>query len=188
MINLAVFGSGQGSNAENLCAYFSKSSKINIVCVCTNKKTAYIVTRIKKFNLPIIYITKKILTEFDSLKKTLKKYDVDYIILAGFLLKIPYKMINLYSNKIINIHPSLLPKYGGKGMYGKNIHKAVIKNKEKESGITIHFVNQNYDEGEVIFQKKCQLSSKETVSSLEQKIHRLEFNYLPKKIEELVLI
>lgn len=187
MINLAVFGSGKGSNAENICYYFSKSSKINVVCICTNKKEAYIVTRAKKYNLPVIYTTKKELREFNRLKKTLEKYNVDYIVLAGFLLKIPSKMINLYSKKIINIHPSLLPKYGGKGMYGKNIHKSIIKNKEKESGITIHFVNQNYDEGEIILQKKCVLSNKETISSLEQKIHTLEFEYLPKTIEKLIL-
>ena len=187
MKNLAVFGSGKGSNAKNICDYFSNNSRVKVSCIVTNKKDAYIINHAKKYDVPVVHTTMQKMNEFDQLKKTLDKYNVDFIVLAGFLLKIPSKIINSYSKKIINIHPSLLPKYGGKGMYGKNIHQSIIKNKEKESGITIHFVNQNYDEGEIILQKKCFLSSNETVLSLEQKIHDLEFRYFPKTIERLIL-
>ena len=184
MKKLAVFGSGSGSNAENICVYFKDSKSFKVVVICTNKKNAFIVKRAKKLNIPIVYTSKSQLNSFSCLKKTLLSYGVDYIVLAGFLLKIPPKMVLCYENKIINIHPSLLPKYGGKGMFGENVHQAVLKNKEKESGITIHFVNQNYDEGKIILQKKCTISSDETVYSLEKKIRSLELNYLPKTIEK----
>tara|TARA_B100001250_G_C19814576_1_gene797608 strand:- start:917 stop:1483 length:567 start_codon:yes stop_codon:yes gene_type:complete len=187
MKRLAIFGSGTGSNAENICNYFAGSSRVKIVFICTNKKSAFIVTRAKKLNLPVVYTTKEGLSNFSSLHKSLQNYKVDYIILAGFLIKIPSKMIDFYPNKIINIHPSLLPKYGGKGMYGKNVHHAVLKNKDTQSGITIHFVNENYDDGEVILQKCCAVSITETAQSLEKKVHDLEFLFFPKTIEKIVL-
>jgi len=184
---LAIFGSGSGSNAENICNYFEGSLSIKVALICTNKKNSFLVTRAKKLNLPIKYISKKDLDDFSKLHEALKHYKIDYIILAGFLLKIPVKMLNCYQNKIINLHPSLLPKYGGKGMYGLNVHRAVLKNHERESGITIHFVNQNYDEGEVILQKKCVLSNNETIESLEKKIRDLEFLYFPNTIEKTII-
>ena len=187
MKKLAIFGSGSGGNAENICDYFASSSDVEVVFICTNNKNAFIVKRAEKLNIPIVYTTKEDLANFNTLDKTLKEYSVDYIILAGFLLKIPSAMVRSYPKKIINIHPSLLPKYGGKGMYGGNVHKAVLKNKELESGITIHFVNQNYDEGEVILQKACAVSDFETVKSLEEKIRKLEFSYFPKTIEKILL-
>ena len=187
MKKLAVFASGNGSNAENICNYFSHSSEINVVFIGTNNEKALVTNRAKNLNIPIVHITKKELTRFIKLNKILQEYGVDYIILAGFLLKIPSQMVFSYSKKIINIHPSLLPKYGGKGMYGKNIYDAVVKNKESESGITIHFVNQNYDEGEIVLQKKILLSSEETSQSLEKKIRYLEFEYFPKTIEKIIL-
>ena len=157
---LAIFASGSGSNAENICNYFAESSDIKVVLICTNKR--------------------------NDLHKKLQSIGVDIVILAGFLLKLPTIMVDSYPNRIINIHPSLLPKYGGKGMYGSNIHKAVIENKENESGISIHFVNQNYDEGKIILQKKCALSIDETVETLIQKIQKLEHNYFPSAIEKLL--
>ena len=187
MKRLAIFGSKSGSNAENIYNYFLGSKEIKIVCFCTNNKEAYIVERAKKLAIPVIFTSKNGLLKFDLLSKKLKKFKVDYIILAGFLLKIPEKMLRNYPKKIINIHPSLLPKYGGRGMYGLRVHKAVLANKEKESGITIHFVNKNYDEGEVILQKNCQISSLETIESLEKKIQALEFDYFPKTIKSLIL-
>ena len=187
MKKLAIFGSGTGGNAENICNYFTNSSDIEVVFVCTNNKTAFIVRRAEKLNIPIVYTTKDDLISFSKLHKTLKDYGVDYIVLAGFLLKIPFEMVDSYPKKIINIHPSLLPKYGGRGMYGNNVHRAVLENKEIESGITIHFVNKNYDEGEVILQKKCDVSIHETIESLEKKIHNLEFEYFPKTIEKILL-
>ena len=187
MKKLAIFGSGSGSNAENIYHYFKDSLIIKIVFICTDHKDAYIAKRAKKFNLPIIYTSKSELNDFYNFKKKITTYNLDYIILAGFLLKIPSVMVSYYSNRIINIHPSLLPKYGGKGMYGRNVHRAIIENNEKESGITIHFVNKNYDEGKIILQKRCVVSVKETVDSLEKKIQSLEFKYLPKTIEKIAL-
>tara|TARA_X000000368_G_C22899372_1_gene653363 strand:+ start:399 stop:965 length:567 start_codon:yes stop_codon:yes gene_type:complete len=187
MKKLAIFGSGSGGNAENICNYFTNSSDIEVVCVCTNNKSAFIVKRAEKLNIPIIYTTKYDLTNFCELHKTLQNYRVDYIILAGFLLKVPFKMVESYPKRIINIHPSLLPKYGGKGMYGDNVHLAVLENNEVESGITIHFVNKNYDEGEVILQKKCAVLVRESVEGLKKKIRALEFEYFPKTIEKILL-
>lgn len=187
MKKIAVFGSGSGSNAENICNYFSKSNLVKVVFICTNNKKAFIVKRAKKLRVPLFYITKSDLTSFSKLHETLQNYGVDYIVLAGFLLKIPSRMIDVYPKKIINLHPSLLPKYGGRGMYGANVHKAVLDNKESESGITVHFVNQDYDKGEIISQKKCIISKGESVVGLKEKIRKLEFDFFPKTIEEILL-
>ena len=185
--NLAIFASGSGSNAENICNYFVSHSDISVVFICTNKPGAFIVKRAKKLNLPVTFITKQELNNFNNLHKKLQAAKVDFIVLAGFLLKLPPIMVKKYPNRILNIHPSLLPKYGGKGMYGDNVHKAVLENKEVESGISIHFVNQNYDEGEIVLQKKCAVSDDETIESLKKKIRCLEFKYLPKTIEKIIL-
>ena len=187
MKKLAIFGSGAGSNAENICVYFNNSSDIKVVMMCTNRKDAFIVERAKKLKIPMVFTSKTELENFDDLAKILEKYQVDYIILAGFLLKIPSKMIEQYPNKIINIHPALLPKYGGKGMYGENIYKAVLENKETQTGITIHLVNQNYDEGKIIKQYACDVSKTENLSSLESKIHKLEFSNFPQTLEKYIL-
>ena len=187
MKNVAVFGSGNGGNAENIYNYFRSSNNVKVVLFCTNNENALIVKRAKKLKIPIFCVKKDELSNFYSLKKVLNLYAVDYIILAGFLLKIPYQMVALYQDRIINIHPSLLPKYGGGGMYGNNVHRAVLANKESESGITIHFVNQNYDEGRIILQKKCAVSSVETIDSLKKKIQALEYRYFPKTIEKTIL-
>jgi phosphoribosylglycinamide formyltransferase-1 len=183
---LAIFASGSGSNAENICNYFAESSNVEVVLICTNKQDALIVKRAKKLNIPVLVFTKYELNNFIDLHKKLQSIGVDVVILAGFLLKVPSKMIDSYPNRIINIHPSLLPKYGGKGMYGNNIHKAVIENKETESGISIHFVNQNYDEGELILQERCAISSDESVETLTQKIRELEYSYFPNAIEKTI--
>jgi len=184
---LAIFASGSGSNAENICNYFADSSDIEVILICTNKRDAFIVKRANKMDIPVYIFTKYELNNFVNLHKKLQSIDVDIIILAGFLLKIPAIMVDSYPNRIINIHPSLLPKYGGKGMYGRNIHKAVIENKETESGISVHFVNQNYDEGKIILQKKCAISTNETVETLIQKIQKLEHNYFPSAIEKTLI-
>jgi phosphoribosylglycinamide formyltransferase-1 len=183
---LAIFASGSGSNAENICNYFADSSDIEVVLICTNRRDAFIVKRANKLNIPVYIFSKSELNNFVDLHKKLQNIEVDVIILAGFLLKLPTIMVDSYPNRIINIHPSLLPKYGGKGMYGSNIHKAVIKNKELESGISIHFVNHNYDEGKIILQKKCSISANESVETLIHKIHKLEHNYFPVAIEKTI--
>ena len=184
MKRIAIFGSGAGSNAENICVYFNNSPDIKVVMMCTNRKGAFIVERAKKLKIPMVFTSKNELENFDGLAKILEKYKVDYIVLAGFLLKIPSKMIEQYPNKIINIHPALLPKYGGLGMYGENIYRAILENKETESGISVHFVNQNYDEGEIIFQESFSLSSRESLKSLAAKTAKLEHSLFPKIIEK----
>ena len=153
----------------------------------TNNKNADIIKKGGDLGVDVIIFSKDELNKFNSLYKKLISKNVDYIILAGFLLKIPLKMINQYPDKIINIHPSLLPKYGGKGMYGKNVHLSVLDNKEIESGITIHLVNRNYDDGKILFQKRCFVSSNETLSSLSKKVLALEHKYFPVVIKNYIL-
>ena len=183
---LAIFASGSGSNVENIYAYFSGRSDVEVVFVCTNKRDAFIVQRAKKLNLPVIIITKAELNSFDWLYEKLQNAKIDLIILAGFLLKLPAIMVKKYQNRILNIHPSLLPKYGGRGMYGDRVHKAVLENKELESGISIHFVNQNYDEGKLILQEACFISADETLETLISKIQQLEQKYFPPTIEKVL--
>jgi len=184
---IAIFGSGSGSNAENICMFFNQSSDIEVVLIGTNNKTAFIVNRAKKLGMPLVIFSKIELNNFDGLYKKLVEKEIDYIVLAGFLLKLPIKMIEKYSDKIINLHPSLLPKYSGKGMYGNNVHKAVLGANERASGITIHLVNEKYDDGKILFQKKCTISSSETVSSLSKKINKLEFMFFPEIIKTHIL-
>ena len=183
---LAIFASGSGSNAQNICNYFANHSDVKVVLICTNNPGAFIVKRAKKLNIPITFITKTELNYFINLYKKLQNAEVDFIVLAGFLLRLPVIMVEKYLNRIINIHPSLLPKYGGGGMYGDAVHKAVLKNKEIESGISIHFVNQNYDEGELILQEKCSVSANETLETLAAKIHQLERKHLPLTVEKIL--
>jgi phosphoribosylglycinamide formyltransferase-1 len=187
MKRIAVLGSGNGSNAENIYRYFQGSKKISVVCFYTNNKAAYIVKRAEKIGIPCFFLTKELLSDADRAKALFKRLNVDYLVLAGFLIKIPRGIISLYPNKILNIHPSLLPKYGGKGMYGDNVHKAVLKNKEANSGITVHYVNNDYDKGEVVFQKSVSLKKHETKKSLKEKVHALELEFFPKIIEMIIL-
>lgn len=185
-INIAVFGSGSGSNAENLYNHFASSDKISVVLFCSNKPS-FILKRANKLNISSLLVSKEELTVFTGLEKKLSLFKIDFIVLAGFLLKIPEKMIQHYFGRIVNIHPSLIPKYSGKGMYGDLVHKSVILNNEYESGITIHLVNKNYDEGRVLLQKTCAIEQGETVSSLRKKVQELEHYWYPKAIEDFIL-
>jgi len=184
--NIAIFASGNGSNAENIYRFFQKSSDISVVLICSNNKGAYVVKRAEKLQIPLFLFTKQGFENFFELKKVLEAKEVDFIILAGFLLKIPKKILEHYPDKIINIHPALLPKYGGKGMYGNVVHKAVLENKEVESGITIHFVNSEYDDGEIIFKAKCKVKKNDSVECLVKKVQKLERDFFPKIIEEVI--
>jgi len=187
MINAAIFASGEGTNAENLMRFFANDPRIRIKLVITNRDDAGVVARAEKYRKTVQIISKDALNNYtDKIIEFLKTEKIDLIILAGFLLKIPDAFIAAFPNKIVNIHPSLLPKYGGKGMYGANVHKAVIENKEKESGITIHYVNNEYDSGEIILQEKCIVSDDESHESLAKKIHELEHEFFPKAIEKLL--
>ena len=181
---IVIFISGKGSHAKNLINYFSDNKELIISHVFSNNKhsdlNSYLLnTKVQYFLFEEKEISGKV---FDELKKINPKL----IILAGFLKKIPPSYLSFFKNKIINIHPSLLPKYGGKGMYGSNIHKKVIKNKESESGITIHYVSKEYDAGKIIFQKKIKVDKNDTPKKLEEKIHKLEYEYFPKIVESLL--
>ncbi len=186
MKRVIIFASGSGSNAENIIRCFQESDHIQIVQVLTNNKNAKVIERCKNLNIKSLLFNKKDLHTTNFVLNFLKK-ETDYIILAGFLWKIPGNIIKEFPNKIINIHPALLPKYGGKGMYGMYIYKAIVENKEKETGITIHFVNENYDEGTIIFQKEVKITLNDTAKDVAIKIHSLEMTHFPKVIEEVVL-
>ena len=186
MKRIAIFASGSGSNAENIIKYFNAKKTAIVTKVYCNKKDAGIFDRCKKLQKDCVLFTKKDLFSSDELLNELTNEN-DYIILAGFLLKIPSKLIEAFPDKIINIHPALLPKYGGKGMYGMNVHNAVKENKEAETGITIHFVNENYDEGAIIFQAKTQLKTSDSPEDIAQKIHKLEYANFPKVIESVIV-
>jgi phosphoribosylglycinamide formyltransferase-1 len=187
MIRIAILASGNGSNAQRIIEYFADNKDILFPFVITNKEDSYVRKRAESMRIPSIYISNSELKKGGSLLNLLIENKIDWVILAGYLLLIPSNVIKAFSNKIINIHPALLPKYGGKGMYGMKVHEAVIANSEKESGITIHFVNENYDEGDIIIQAKCSISDDDNPEILSQKIHFLEHEFFPKVIEDLIL-
>jgi phosphoribosylglycinamide formyltransferase 1 len=180
---IAVFASGKGSNAINIIEYFKSNKNIAVDCIICNKLDAPIVLEAQKRGISVIVCSNEEVEKSSYLKAICQKRKIDGIILAGFLRKIPEDLISTYTDKIINIHPSLLPKYGGQGMYGTKVHKAVIENKEKKSGITIHLVNQEYDKGRIIEQFEVKLQENETVESLQIKINNLELKHFPKVIE-----
>jgi len=186
---IAVFASGAGSNAKNLILDSKRDSNLvyKIELVVTNNKNAGVIHVCKQLGIPCFIWEKESFNETYNLIQFLKNNKIDYIILAGFLLKISAKLIEQFNNKIINIHPSLLPKYGGMGMYGNRVHEAVLKDKEEETGITIHYVNENYDEGKIIFQKRFKIEKEETLDSLKEKIHALEHNEFPIVLRKIFL-
>ncbi|MDG1849533.1 MAG: phosphoribosylglycinamide formyltransferase, partial [Flavobacteriales bacterium] len=159
MNRIAIFASGSGSNAENIINYFSDNEEFEVVLILSNNPKAFVLERAKKYDLESVVFSTNELKYSTKVLDTLKEYNASIVVLAGFLLKIPKYLIRHYPNAIVNIHPALLPKYGGKGMYGMNVHRAVVDNKESESGITIHYVNENYDEGAIIFQASCAIAS-----------------------------
>jgi len=184
-VSILIFASGNGSNAENIITYFqNKAIDINWMII-TNNSNAGVIQRSIKMGIPFLVFNKKDFYENMFLKK-ISLINPKLIILAGFLLKIPENLIKKFNNKIINIHPSLLPKYGGKGMYGMNVHSEVIKNREAESGISIHYVNNQYDEGKIIFQKSTKIIYPSNAENLSKKIHELEMKYFPEIIEKLI--
>jgi len=185
-IKIAIFGSGSGTNAENIIQYFEKSSSIEVGLVLSNKTDAYILERARLHRIPSVVYAKPDFQNADNLLSLLEKYNIDFVVLAGFLLQIPVELIHRYPNKIVNIHPALLPKFGGKGMYGDRVHEAVIAAGEKSSGITIHYIDEHYDSGSVIFQTTCDVLLSDTPQSLASRIHALEYKYFPKVIEETI--
>lgn len=185
-MKLAIFASGSGSNAQRIAEYFKNHASINIDVIFTNNKDAYVIERAKNLDIPYIIFNRKDFYESDAVYSELQNRKIDFIILAGFLWLVPAKIIQAYNGRILNIHPALLPAYGGKGMYGEFVHKAVVTNKEKCSGITIHYVNEHYDKGDIVFQAKCDVSPDDTGESLAAKIHLLEYEHFPRVIEEVV--
>lgn len=186
MKRIAIFASGSGSNAENIARYFSGSNDIEISLILSNKKEAFVHERAKKLGIPSYTFSKTEFDEADLILETLQQYEIDFIVLAGFLLKVPRPILEAFPNRIINIHPALLPKYGGKGMYGDRVHRAVIDAGEKESGISIHYVNEHYDEGNIIFQATCEVLPSDSPDDIAQKVHQLEYNYFPEVIEKII--
>jgi len=186
MPRLAVFASGNGSNAQRIAEYFTGHPAITINLILCNKPDAYVLHRAEKLGIPSMVFDRASFYGNSLVQETLKSYHIDFLILAGFLWLIPQDILTAFPGKIINIHPALLPKYGGKGMYGMKVHEAVIAAGEPESGITIHFVDENYDEGRIIFQAKCIVSQEETPESLAAKVHALEYRYFPEVIEHVV--
>lgn len=188
-IKIALFGSGMGSNAKKIIEHFNlnseKSEIARVSIVICNKAEAGIVEMAKSFDVPILIINRE---DFLSGKYNNQiKMSADFIVLAGFLLKIPVSLIHLFSGRIINIHPALLPLYGGKGMYGNKVHEAVLKNGDSQSGISIHYVDENYDTGNIIFQARCNVDKNDTTSALAEKIHLLEHKHFSEVIEQEVI-
>jgi phosphoribosylglycinamide formyltransferase-1 len=185
MKRVAIFASGSGSNAENIINYFNKTQTAKVSKVYCNNKNAGIFDRCKRLEIDCVLFSREDFFKSETILSQLKK-SADIIILAGFLWKIPSNLIEAFPNQIINIHPALLPKYGGKGMYGMHVHNAVKENKESETGITIHYVNENYDEGAIIFQATTALNDADTPETIAQKIHILEQEHFPKTVEKVI--
>jgi len=185
MKKIVIFASGSGTNAENIVLYFNKIEVAKVIYIFSNNTNAKVIERAKNLNIPSEVFSKEDFNG-DKVLQKLNKLQPDLIILAGFLLKFPQNCVAAFPNKIINIHPALLPKYGGKGMYGMNVHRAVVENKEHETGITIHYVNENYDEGNIIFQKNVPLSGNETPEDVAAKVYELEQKWFPQVIEKLI--
>jgi len=186
MKRIVIFASGSGSNAQRITEYFAKKPEVSIVRIYCNKKDAFVLQRAANLNIPATLFSRDDFYKSDKVSSQLRNENPDLIVLAGFLWLIPDSILKIYQGRIINIHPALLPKYGGKGMYGSFVHEAIIRAGEKESGITIHYVNEFYDEGMIIFQAKCKIEKEDTPPILAAKIHQLEHKHFPEEIEKLL--
>ncbi|KAF0236741.1 MAG: phosphoribosylglycinamide [Prolixibacteraceae bacterium] len=181
---IAIFASGSGTNAQNIIEYFSDNERVIVDSLWTNNPNAYALERAKMLGAETFVFTRDDLVNTPKLVEELKKRNVNLIVLAGFLWLMPLNLIQNF--KVINIHPALLPKYGGKGMYGMKVHQAVVENKENESGISVHFVTEKYDEGEIVFQAKCEVFPSDTPEDVAIKVHELEYKYFPEVIEKVL--
>lgn len=186
MKNIAILASGSGTNAENIALYFKNHPDIRVSLILANKPDAYVLERAKNLGIDSVVFTRKDFYECDTVLKVLEKHQVDFVVLAGFLWFVPENLLKAYPKKIINIHPALLPRHGGKGMYGDKVHQAVIAEGDRETGITIHFVNDHYDEGEIIFQDSFPVLPDDTAETIAQKVHQLEYQHFPRVIEEVI--
>ncbi|MDR1792954.1 MAG: phosphoribosylglycinamide formyltransferase [Bacteroidales bacterium] len=186
MKRIVIFASGNGSNAQRIADYFQDNKNVSIELIISNKSDAYVLERAKNLQIESWVIDRPTLYQSETVVERLKKMEIDLIVLAGFLWLIPANLIEAYPRKIINIHPALLPKYGGKGMYGMHVHEAVVANAEKMTGITIHYVNSCYDEGDIFFQTTCAVEPNDSPQNVAQKVHLLEYEWFPKIIENLL--
>jgi phosphoribosylglycinamide formyltransferase-1 len=184
---LAVFASGSGSNAQRLAEYFAGSGIAEVSVIYCNNPDAFVLERARLLGIPAVLIKRDSFYNDISVLDDLKSREIDWVILAGFLWLVPDYILKAFPKRIINIHPALLPAYGGKGMYGMKVHQAVIAARESESGITIHYVNEKYDEGDIVFQAKCTIEKEDTPEMLAAKIHELEFEHFPRLIEKLII-
>lgn len=186
MKNIAIFASGSGTNAENIIQYFSTKKIARVNLVLSNKPHAMVLKRAAALHVDTGFFEYDDFYRSDKVLEKLKSYNTDFIVLAGFLWLVPENILDNYPGRVINIHPALLPAYGGKGMYGEAVHRAVIANNEPESGITIHYVNRQYDSGDIIFQARCRVEPGDTPETLASRIHKLEYQHFPRVIEDLV--
>ncbi len=184
--NIAIFASGSGSNTENIIRYFRKSEAIQVSLVLSNRSDAYVLERAHRLGVPCNVFPKEDWMAGDEILAVLQEYHIDFVVLAGFLVRVPDLLLHAYPNKIINIHPALLPKFGGKGMYGDRVHEAVVAAGEKESGITIHYINERYDEGNTVFQIACPVLPTDSPEDVAKKVHALEYEHFPRVIERVL--
>lgn len=186
MINIALFASGSGTNAENIIKYFKNSDKITIGAIFCNSQGAQVINRAKELNVECHIFNKVELNDTMGVAKTLEDLNIDYIVLAGFLSLIPAHIVKRYKDKILNIHPALMPRHCGHGMYGMKVHQAVVQAKDTKTGITIHKVNENYDEGAILFQAECAVDGNDTAEQVAEKVHALEYKFYPQVIEKYI--
>jgi len=186
MWNLTIFASGNGSNAENIFNYFKNSDLVRVGLVITDNPKAFVIQRCRKFSVPCLVLSQRLLTDSDFMLGVLRDFRTNFVVLSGYIKLVPEYIVAAFDHRIVNIHPSLLPKHGGKGMYGMRVHQSVIDSGDKESGITVHFVDNFYDNGSAIFQAKVPVEPGDTPESLAEKVHALEYKYYPQVIEDTV--
>ncbi len=183
---LAIFASGSGTNAEQIMEYFSGREDVSVALVVSNKARAGVLDRARRFGLPTLLIDRAMFYESEDILKILNQYGIDFVVLAGFLWLVPEYLVKAFKGRMVNIHPALLPHYGGKGMYGMHVHRAVVAHGERETGITIHYVNERYDEGDIVFQARCPVDPHDTPEDVARKVHALEYAHYPRVIDELL--
>ena len=185
--NVAILASGNGSNAENFARYFMSNPTVKVALILTNNQKAFALQRARNLGIPCAYFSKEFWQDGQAILNLLQNYHIDFVVLAGFLAKVPDTILQAYPHRMVNIHPSLLPLHGGKGMYGDRVHEDVLRCGDKESGITIHYTSEVYDAGQIVAQYKCEVKPDDTPDTLATRVHALEYEYYPKVIEELLM-
>ncbi|MBO7599232.1 MAG: phosphoribosylglycinamide formyltransferase [Bacteroidales bacterium] len=187
MWNVTIFASGSGTNAENIFNYFKDSKLVRIGLLITDNPKAFVIERCRRHSVPCLVLSKRLIDDTDFMLGVLRDFRTNFVVLAGYIKLVPDYIVTAFDQRIVNIHPSLLPKHGGKGMYGSRVHQSVLDSGDKESGITIHFIDNDYDRGSVIFQAKCPVLPDDTADTLAQRVHALEYEYYPKVIEDTII-